>query len=127
MLVLTSETDTATQFDIKVNQGRTFRLKVNVQNADGTVRTLTGYQSKMQIKPSADSATILQTLTEQTDPEVTGIITNGAGGFFSITIANEQTSTYTWDSAVYDLQIDNGLDPEVLLRGGVQVIERVTS
>jgi len=125
MLVLTSETDTATQFDIAINKGRTFRLKVNVQNADGTVRDLTGWTSKMQIRP-APNGTVLQTLAEVGNQTLTGVVTGAALGTINITIVNEDTGTYTWTSAVYDLQIDNGTDPEVLLRGGVRVIERVT-
>jgi hypothetical protein len=79
----------------------------------------------MQIRP-APNGTVLQTLSEQSGQTVTGLVTGGSAGTINITIINEDTVTYTWTSAVYDLQIDNGIDPEVLLRGGVRVIERVT-
>lgn len=88
-------------------------------------RDLTGYTARMQIRPSVASETIILSLTSPDDIIIT---TNDAG--IQIVIAASVTETLDFDSAVYDLELENpALSPPYvhrLVEGEVTLLKEVT-
>lgn len=65
---------------------------------------MTGFTARMQIRPTLNSATVLETLTS-TDVRLpnTGLIVDVANGLIRVKIAASVTSLYTYKNAVYSI------------------------
>ena len=88
------------KLDIVVRQGATFELTVQARNADGTVKDLTGYTGRMQIRPYVDSTDVLL------DAVVSGTITiTSAQGIVAVSVPANITAAMDWSSGVYDLEV----------------------
>lgn len=111
------------KLDIQIEQGATFFLTVNAKNPDGTIKNLTGYTARMQVRNSVNASTTLVDATT-----TNGLITViAAQGQVTVSIPATTTDSYTWYNGVYDLEIQS-LTNEVtrLLSGNVSVIRQVT-
>lgn len=103
--------NTATRSDIVVNQGARFQLNVAVKNSDGTVKDLTGYSARMQVRATKASSTVLMEAT-------TGLGTisiNAPGGIVSVNIGASATAAMTWNAGYYDMEIFT-VDPNEVIR-----------
>ena len=90
---------------------------------DSTPVNLTGCTAKLQVRPTADSATVLIELSTQND----GIILGGVSGNIKIIVSDEATSLFTWNQGVYDLFIYFPDGTSVVRMGGlVSVAKGVT-
>lgn len=102
------------KYDILVEQGSSFTLTVFAKNSDGTVRDLTGYTARMQIRPMVDSDTVLAEATTGN-----GLITVvGVDGEVTINIPPAITEDYAWHNGVYDLEVDNNVGAVIRLLSG---------
>ena len=72
----------AGKYDIKIDQGSDFSLQLTVQE-DGSVKDLTGFSARAQMRPTVDSSTLTATFT--------CTITNATGGI--LTMALPYTTT----------------------------------
>jgi hypothetical protein len=111
--------NTPARVDITIRKGAAFVKRIAVLNTDGTVRDLTGYTAKMQIRQDVDDVATVLSLV----PTVTPL-----SGYVDILITKSQTAAMTIPSGVWDLWIDNGGSdsPEYLAEGGVTVKKMVT-
>jgi hypothetical protein len=100
----------ATRLDILVEQGATLEIVAEVLDAGGVdPRTdLAGWTGAMQIRPTADSATVLATADVAVD---------GATAQVTASVPDYLTSAMAWRSGVYDLIITDGDRTERLLYG----------
>jgi hypothetical protein len=90
------------KLDITLYRGVTFKHKIQVVDADGVARNLTGYTARMQIREDVDDSNIELTVT----PTISGV-----AGEITIEIDNADTASLTVSSAVWDLLIDSsGID-----------------
>lgn len=114
---------TSKKFDILIEQGSTFYLTVNAKNPDGTAKNLSGYSGRMQIRPTYNSSTLYVDATTSN-----GMITIlGSQGQVTVTIPGATTDSYSWNSGVYDLEVDNsGGDIIRLVSGSVSLSKQVT-
>jgi hypothetical protein len=114
----------AVRLDINIRQGAKYELNIQAKNQDGTVKDLTGYSARMQVRPTVESTTIL--LDANTS---NGRITiNAPGGIVSISIGADVTSTLNWNVAPYDLEIYTA-DPAnvfALIEGYASLSKEVT-
>lgn len=62
---------------------------------------LTGFTARMQIRETIESTTVLHSLTTENG----GITLGGAAGTIALTISATDTAAFTFDTAVYDLEI----------------------
>lgn len=108
--------------DIQIEQGSTFNLTVNAKNSDGTVKNLSGYTAKMQIRPEVSSSTIYA------DASTTNgmIAINGTQGQITVTISETATALYDWSIGVYDLKVLSVDDVIRLVHGNVALSKQVT-
>ena len=111
---------TATILPIVVEQGATWEVRCQIYESDGaTPRSdLAGWSGAMQIRPSADSDTVLG------EADVT---INGSTGVVTATLPADDTAGYDWVTGVYDLIIDNGAGRvERILQGTARLSRAVT-
>lgn len=67
---------------------------------------LTGFTARMQIRETVESTTVLHSLTTENG----GITLGGAAGTIALTISATDTAAFTFDTAVYDLEVVSGGD-----------------
>lgn len=84
---------------------------------------LTGYTARMQIRETIESTTIIQSLTTENG----GITLGGVAGTITLLISATDTATFTFDAAVYDVEII-GTDGVVttVLSGNVYLTDETT-
>lgn len=109
--------------DITIPQGGIFRMNIAVQNSDKTVRDLTGYSARMQVRESVSS---LVTLVEATTAN--GYITISlVSGIVMVLIPSDITEAMVWSAGVYDLEIyTDDTDVERLVEGNAALSLEVT-
>lgn len=111
----------AVRYNITLSSGRTFTLRVacKVENDDETidVRDLTGWTGAMQIRATADDATVLAE-ADVTIETATGIVT--------ATIPDLETAAMTWRAGVYDLIITDGVETDMIAEGDARLRRTVT-
>lgn len=101
MPVIYNAVNRAAYVDLVMQQGSDFNHVVSVTDNDGSIFVLTGYTARMQVRSAVASATVLSELST-----ANGMITvNALAGQLTLSIPNAVTSTYTWRSGVYDLEI----------------------
>lgn len=104
----------ARKYDILIEQGSNFSLTVFAKNSDGTVRDLTGFAARMQIRETVNSDTVLAEATTSN-----GLITIvGEDGEVTINIPAATTENYEWHNGVYDLELDNNVGGVIRLLSG---------
>ena len=86
-----------TKFNITVQAGANLQFSIKALNADRTVKDLTGYLGRMQIRATPGGAVLL---------DVTAYITiNGPGGVVTVNVPATLTSGLLWNTGYYDLEI----------------------
>ena len=89
-------------------------------------RQLTGYTARMQIKADIDSTNVLHLLTTEDG----GISIDGVNGKISLYISDTDSTAFTFNDAVYSLElIDTGDTGDVrrLVYGEVETFNEVTT
>lgn len=130
----------AGKYSFSIEQGSTVDFEIAYKDSAGEPIDLTGYQARMQIKDNAGGSTTYITLSSSAEPSPCGTGLNMSGsnglnppesGTIGILIAAVSTSQFTFDSAVYDLEIASGSgDCTVVTRlveGNVKLIKEVTT
>jgi hypothetical protein len=116
----------AAVYDLYIEQGTTYKLRVKLLDANGAVIPLTGYTARMQIRQSIASPTFLVELTNAN----AGITINAAGGYLDLKITDTATKALTFTSpAVYDIELIGptpGFEVTRLLKGLVTLDPEVT-
>ncbi len=90
----------AALYPIAIRIGDTETVTVTLQNADGTPIDITGRSYAAQIRPTADSATVIASFT--------CAITNAAAGQFACTLSAATTGALAIGTGVWDLQETSG-------------------
>jgi hypothetical protein len=106
--------------------GTTFKAALKLTQKVNKVKVpidLTGYDARMQIRPSHKSATILLSLTVSNG----GITIDEPNGIIRLRIEDSVTTGLTWTQGVFDLEIiqPNG-DVLRLIQGAVRTSPEVT-
>ena len=104
MTLISSVIARAATVNLVIEQGANFSHIVGLTNSDGSIFNLTGYEARMQIRPTVASSTVLLELTV-----VNGRISvNAPAGQLTLSISNADTAAMTWRSGVYDLELISG-------------------
>lgn len=130
----------AGKYSFSIEQGSTVDFEIAYKDSNSDPIDLTGYQARMQIKDSAGGSTTYITLTSSAAPSPCGTGLNMSGsnglnpptsGTIGVLISAVSTSAFTFDSAVYDLEIASGSgDCTVVTRlveGNVKLLKEVTT
>jgi hypothetical protein len=120
----------AGRYSFTIEQGSTTNFTIVYTDSTGTPINLTGYSSKMQIRPYVGSPNVIITLSSSLNADGTGLnMSNAASGAIGIYIASCTSSQFTFNEAVYDLDIISGSNcPYVnrILEGKVKLSKEVT-
>jgi hypothetical protein len=110
-------------YNMTIDQGATFELRVTWKDPDGVPINLSGYTARMQIRDTYSSATPLVSITSGS-----GITLGGTAGTVDLLIPAETTSALNAPlSGVYDLEIVNGGTVVTrLIQGTVTITAEVT-
>lgn len=113
----------AGKYDIVIEQGADFLLTLTWRDQNYNPINLTAYTARMKVKETKDSTTTLISLTSSS-----GIILGGALGTIAIAITAANTATYTFETAVYDLELIDGSGVVTrLLEGSCTLSREVTT
>ena len=105
--------------NLKIYAGSRYEHTLNVQ-ADGVAWTLTNFTARMHFRAEQDSAT---TLFEATNADYLTVGTSSV----AIDIPAAISAAWTFEEAVYDLEIEDGSSNAYrLIQGKVKVLPEVT-
>jgi len=126
----------AGRYSFTIEQGATLDFELAYKDSSNNPIDLTGYQGRMQIRPSVGSDTVYITLSSSLEPDGTGLNFNGSDGLtpytsgtIGIFISANSSSQLDFNEAVYDLEIATGSTYPVvtrLLEGNVKLDKNVT-
>ena len=126
----------AGKYSFAIEQGATLDFELAYKDSNNNPIDLTDYQARMQIRPNKDSNTVILTLSSSRATDGTGLNLSGSSGTNSpvsgtigVFISANSSSAFTFDSAVYDLEIVTGSTYPIvtrLLEGNIQLVKEVT-
>ena len=108
----------AGNYDFTIEQGATDDFAVQYKDSGSNPIDLSGYQARMQLRPTLGSSTIYITLSSSLGIDGTGLNLSGSGGLnastpptsgsIGIFVSAASSSLLTFDAALYDLEIASG-------------------
>tara|TARA_R110001599_G_scaffold67850_8_gene191343 strand:+ start:4364 stop:4753 length:390 start_codon:yes stop_codon:yes gene_type:complete len=122
-------------YNFTIEQGTTVVKQFTYKDSDGSPVDLSGYSASMQIRETYTSSDPVSTFTgsnaSATGSEGLSIIASSGGatkGTIELNISATTTTAYTFDTAVYDLEITRISDSTVsrLLQGSIVLSPEVT-
>ena len=124
----------AGRYNLLIEQGATFEIELQYKDSNGVVVDLTGYSGRLQIRPSIGSPTAYLCLSSSLQPDGTGLNFSGSNGStpptsgsIGVYISAATSSLLTFNTGVYDLEIQSGSFVTRLLQGNVQLSKEVTT
>ena len=123
----------AGKYSFVIEQGATTTFEVQYKDSTNAPVDLSGYGARLQIRPSAESNTILLSLSSSLQSDGTGLNMSGSSGTVSpisgsigIYISAYSSSLLSFNEAVYDLEIHSGSFVSRILQGNVKLSKEVT-
>ena len=123
----------AGKYSFTVEQGSTTSFQVVYKDANGTPVNLSGYHARMQIRETIGSSTIIGRLSSSLDADGPGLNLSGSAGTLPLSsgsigvyISAASSSGFTFDTAVYDLELVTGTTVTRLLQGTIKLDKEVT-
>lgn len=102
---------------LTINQGETFYKRFEYKDSNGDPIDLTYYQSRMQIRPTAESSTVYATLSSSISSDQTGITHTPesasvtlpmTSGSFAVKISSYSSSLFNFTEAYADFFFYSG-------------------
>ncbi len=109
------------EYNFYIKKGATWNQKITFKNSDDTVKDLTSYTARMQIRRFAESAIVADMTTANGKIE----IPTPANGIIYLKLSATETSALTHDG-VYDLELEKSGTVEVPLMGKILLLSEVT-
>lgn len=110
-------------YNFTIEQGATFTRTFKYKDSTGTAISLANHAIRMQIRDSIGAPTPLLSIDEENGFNVDGTNTNE----FTLTLSATITKDLTFNTAVYDIEIeDNSNVVTRLLQGKIKLSKEVT-
>jgi hypothetical protein len=123
----------AGKYSFSVEQGATTSFQVVYKDVNANPVDLSGYQARMQIRETIASSTVICRLSSSLDADGTGLNLSGSAGTLPLSsgsigvyISAASSSGFTFDTAVYDLELVTGGTVTRLLQGTIKLDKEVT-
>ena len=126
----------AGRYSFTIEQGATLDFELAYKDSDNNPIDLTGYQGRMQLRPSVGSDTVYITLSSSLDSDGTGLNFSGSdslnpptSGTIGIFISANSSSLLDFSEASYDLELATGSEFPIvtrLLEGNVKLSKNIT-
>jgi len=121
-------------YNFTIEQGTTFQRVFKYKDSDGNfidLEEIADTALRMQIRPSIDSTTKISDFSISSGDGFSKQLTNTVGsdnvyGQFTLTITAATTAAYTFDTAVYDIELDIDGNTTRLLQGKIKLSKEVT-
>ena len=109
----------AARYNLVIDQGSDFAISFTVKE-DGSVKNLTGYSARAQMRTSRNATSIAATFT--------CTIATPTNGTVVMSLANAVSSSLTAGTYVYDLEVFTANNASVtrLIQGSVDLTQEVT-
>lgn len=113
----------AASYNLTIEQGADFIKSFVLKNSDDTIKDLTGYTARMQIRQYVFSEEVEYEATT----ENAKLLINVGTGTVQMRFPSSDTSAFTIKRGVYDLElIDSSGQVIRLIQGNVQISREVT-
>lgn len=111
---------TAARYNLTIDQGSDFLQILTLKDSTGTVRNLTGYQTRGSFRPHFESTTSYNLTTGVTNP--------GTAGKITLSLSAVQNRDIPAGTYVYDLEMFNTATGSVerILNGKLTLTREVT-
>lgn len=126
----------AGRYSFTIEQGATLDFELTYKDSDNNPIDLTGYQGRMQLRPSVGSDVKYITLSSSLANDGTGLNFSGSNGLnpptsgtIGIFISANSSSQLDFGEAVYDLELSTGSEYPIvtrLLEGQVKLSKNIT-
>jgi hypothetical protein len=124
----------AGRYNLLIEQGATFEIELQYKDSNGVAVDLSGYSGRLQIRPSIGSPITYLCLSSSLNADGTGLNFSGSNGTtpptsgsIGVYISAATSSMLTFNTGVYDLEIQSGTFVTRLLQGNVQLSKEVTT
>jgi len=124
----------AGRYNLLIEQGATFEIELQYKDSNGVAVDLSGYSGRLQIRPSIGSPIAYLCLSSSLNADGTGLNFSGSNGTtpptsgsIGVYISAATSSMLTFNTGVYDLEIQSGTFVTRLLQGNVQLSKEVTT
>jgi len=119
----------STDLNLEIDKGSTFRHQVTWKAGEEGAETavdLTDCTAQMQIRETQDDSIILHEMTTENGGIVLGNV-DPIDGTINLYISDEDSTAFTWNKAVYSIEISfSSGDTRRLLRGKVKAFNETT-
>jgi hypothetical protein len=118
----------AGQYNFTLEQGATLKKQFTYKDSAGNPVDLNTYSARMQIRASIGSNTPIADLDTGIKGGLRILAATGSSvsGTIELHIHADSSSLYTFDQAVYDLEIQSGDTVTRLLQGRIKLSKEVT-
>jgi len=118
----------AGQYNFTIEQGATLKKQFTYKDSTGAEVDLTNHNARMQIRSSIGSGDKIADLDNDTKGGLRILAATGSSvsGTIELHIHADSSSLYTFDQAVYDLEIHSGDTVTRLLQGRIKLSKEVT-
>lgn len=123
----------AGRYSFTIEQGATTKFEIQYTDSDANPIDLTGYTARMHIRETYDATSTILAMTNVLESDGTGINLNGLSntqplteGKIGVYISATKTAAFSFDTAVYDLELVNGTEVIRLIQGTVKLSKEVT-
>lgn len=112
----------ATKFDLEIEQGIPYEMIFVVKNSDGSLKNLSGFSARMQMRVTYSSTVSLDATTANSK-----LIIDTLNSTCKISLSESDTQSLTYSSYVYDIELlDTSNKPLRLVMGKVTISPEVT-
>ena len=122
----------AGKYSFIIEQGATTDFEIQYKDSSNSAVDLTGYQARMQIR-SDYGGTLIAELSSSLKGDNTGLNLSGSNGTTALSsgsigifISAASSSTFTFNEALYDLELVSGSVVTRLIEGKVKLSKNVT-
>ena len=117
-------------YNFTIEQGATFTREFKYKNSEGIAIPLTNYAVRMQIRKTVESSTSELSITESSGngtPATSFDVSTTNTNEFDLIISKEDTAAMSFNTAVYDIEIqDTSGNVTRLLQGKIKLSKEVT-
>ena len=110
-------------YNFTIEQGTTFKRTFKYKDANGDGVDLSSHSVRMQIRKNIGGDLISSFTEEGSDKFTVGGVANNE---FTLVIAAASTSAYTFNTAVFDIEIEKDSEVTRLLQGKIKLSKEVT-
>ena len=122
----------AGKYSFIIEQGATTDFEIQYKDSSNSAVDLTGYQARMQIRSDYGGTQIIA-LSSSLKEDGTGLNLSGSNGTTALSsgsigifISAASSSTFTFNEALYDLELVSGSVVTRLIEGKVKLSKNVT-